>query len=255
MNAYIRMIQGYINNTDAVFSEILINGTANGTAMDLMKQETTEYIKGADFSSWLIRMNQESEKLNIRVNVTVNKVNLEQTSPWNVSVILNATVNVADTKQLASWSFNKIYSKEFSILGFEDPLYTVETEDKMTNVINMTPDLDFVNDSTRNSGVLNTHFLNSYYVNSPTAPSFVMRFSGNLSASPFGIESMVDVSKYYSQFGYYKARSVIDYIYFGNQTPTIYCNVTGMSSLFRIDDSDNHLTLYEINLLNKTVCT
>ena len=247
MNAYTRLIQGYVPEFNPIFAEILANGTANGTTMNLMKQET----QGADIKSWLVRMNEESSKLNIHINMNVNKIEVIQVSPWEIEIQLNATVNISDQKNLASWNLNKIYKRQFSILGFEDPLYTVGTTDRVTNLINISPYTEFV--VAGNPSNLNDHVINSYYLSSIEAPSFLMRFSGNLSASPYGIESMIYPDEIGTQVAI-KPRSVIDYIYFGNQTTVgDICNVTGTVSRFRIDAV--HESFYEVNELNSTGCS
>lgn len=247
MNSYIRFNQGYLADIDSVFAEILVNGTANGTEMDLMKQDT----QGADITSWLERINEESSLMNIHTDITVNEVSLEQTSPWNLTASVNASIIISDEKGLASWHIEKEYIKEFSIFGFEDPLYIVETSDRVTNLINITPDFDFVDES-NDTTVLNAHLLNSYYINSTSAPSFLMRLAGNFSPSPYGIESMVNLEDLNAQGISTKSRSLIDYIYFWNQTTTNYCNVTGLPSWFRIDDS--HREIYQVEGLS-TVCS
>jgi hypothetical protein len=250
INSYLRQIQGFIPNFKEVFSEILLNGTANGTTMDIMQQEG----QGADILSWTSRINEESSKLNVKVELEVNDVNIIQTSPWNVTIVFNATVNISDLKGIASWTFDKLYFVQFPIEGFEDPLYVVATSDKLTNVINVTPYSDYVDDLTKNPANLLDHVKESYYIASTDAPSFIMRFSGNFSASDYGIESMVDSDDYFSQYGYYLPRSAVDYIYFGNQTgiPTS-CNVSGMPGWFRIDNA--HMTDYEIDKLTWDSCT
>ncbi len=256
VNAYMRILQGYVPDLDSSFTEILMNGTANGTTMSIMKQKDgIDTEKGADIKSWLSRVNEEASKMNIQIEITMNDISVVHSSPWNVTVSLNTTVNITDRKGLASWLYTKVYSIDFPILGFEDPLYVAATSDRMSNTINITPDFDFVNDSTGTAANLNTHILQSFYINSTKAPSFLMRYSGNFSNSTYGIESMVNLDDYFAQFGYFKARSVIDYIYFGNQTflpNSNYCDVTGVPSWFRIDG--DHITLYEVDKLNKTAC-
>jgi len=247
MNAYIRQIEDYVEDFDAIFEEILVNGTANGTAMDLMNQET----QGASIKSWLTRINDEAAEQNIVINLTVNDVLVIQENPWEVIIKFNSTVVIGDFKGLASWNFDKIYEKEISIIGFEDPLFTVGTYDEVISLINTTPisNLDFVTgggDATN----LNTHLLGNYYVNNSEAPSYLMRFEGNLSGSPFGIESMIDITELDVPN---PDKSVIDYIYFGTTNPTLYCNVSGMPSWFKIDEG--HDELYEVDDLASTVCS
>ena len=251
MNSYIKQTEDYVDDFDAIFSDIFINGTINGTVLYLMEQGTL----GASVNSWLIRINEESAKLNINVQLIANNVTVQHVSPWHIEILLNTTVNITDVKGLASWTFEKQYTKTLSILGFEDPLYIVGTEDKVTNLINITPNLDFVNETNNNdTTVLKDHLSNSYYVNVSIAPSFLMRFTGDLSASPYGIESMVNLEDLNAQNIPILARSLIDYIYFGSQVTTNYCNVSEVPEWFRIDNSNNHLEFYEVENLSKQLC-
>ncbi len=246
VNSYIRQTQSYIDDFDAVFSEILINGTANSTTMELMQQDG----RGADINSWLDRINEEASSLNIQVDVEVHDIKVAHVSPWIIRVNVNATSEISDMKGLASWTINEVYKREFPIFGFEDPLYTVETSDKITVLINMTPDMEFVDGN--DTSVLQNHITNNYFINSTDAPSFLMRYTGNLSSSEFGIESMVDPEYMSSQMGSFKQRSLVDYIYFGNQTTTDYCNFQNMSAWFRLDDEN--LETYEVDSLPKSLC-
>jgi len=159
--------------------------------------------------------------------------------------------------------FGENYYQDFYILGFEDPLYTVESSDRISVLINRTPTIDFVNDATNDTTILKTHIENSYYLNSTSAPSFLMRFTGNLSPSIYGIESFVNIENWENQMGSYNPdRSIIDYLYFGNQTTTgiglDYCDYSDISSdirdWVRIDDLDNHQEIYEIVDLEKVTC-
>ncbi len=249
MNSYIRQIQTYIQDFNNIYTEIFVNGTANSTSMELMRQEG----QGASLNSWLERINEEASELNINVQIKVNEVYMEHISPWQIRLNVNLTSYIYDSKGLASWNITKKYSEDFSILGFEDPLYTVGTSDKITVLINQTPDLDFVDDSTNDTTVLMNHIENSYYINNTLAPSFLMRFSGNLSSSVYGIESIVNPEEMSAQLGSYKTRSLIDYIYFGNQTTTDYCSFQNMTYWFRLDD--DHLEIYQVEDLEKTSCS
>ncbi len=256
MNSYVRQIQGPVTNFKEIYTEILVNGTANGTQMDLMVQEGQK----ASIKGWQERINEEAAEMNIVVDTQVNNVEIEHISPWEVQVTLNATIGISDIMDLASWEFTKEYKQIFLIQGFEDPLYTIHTYDRVTNLVNKTPYTSYIgpNNDTTN---LEQHYIESYYVESSNAPSFLMRFSDNLSSSPFGIESMVNVEKLYAQDPLlYEERSVIDYIYFNNNIITWdeYCNFTDMSDdvrpWFRIDDTDNHLDDYGLADLEKTGC-
>lgn len=251
MNLYLKDTEQYITDFDSVFEEVLFSGSINGTSFNIMVEEGNQ---GADITSWLSRVNEEASKMNLEANLTVHELSVRHISPWEVEVTMVTEVYIRDTKGVASWDYNKTYAKGFSILGFEDPLYIIGTHDKVTNLINVTPSTEFIgagNDTT----VLNTHLLNSFYINSTKAPSFLMRFSGNLSPSPYGIESMVNFDDLDLQNILPLQRSVIDYIYFGNASTTDYCNITGTPPLpdwFRIDNSS--ISFYGIDALNPEEC-
>jgi len=131
-------------------------------------------------------------------------------------------------------------------------MYVVETEDKVSNLVNVTPNQDFVDEAdNNNTEVLETHLLQGYYVESTEAPSYLMRFSGNFSPSQFGIESMVNLDDLDKQSIPVLERSVIDHIYFSTESTTDYCNIKDMPSWFRIDS--NHLDDYEVTNLG-SIC-
>ena len=219
--------------------------------MELMEQEG----QGASIKSWLQRINEEASQLNIKVDINVNEIDIEHITPWEVRLSINMTSFIADSRGLAYWNITNKYSEQFSILGFEDPLYTIETNDKITVLVNQTPNMTFVNKLTNDTSILDNHIVNNYYINNTLAPSFLMRFSGNLSSSEFGIESMVypeDISAQVES-GFDTSRSLIDYIYFGNQSTSDFCNFQNMSSWFRLDE--DHLDFYEVGSLAYVNCT
>jgi len=246
MNAYVRQEEDFVNNFDTVFQEILINGSINGSSFSLMHQGA----QGADIRSWLDRTNEETNKMNMIVDVIPYNVYVKHTSPWTVEIAFNATVYISDLNNLAYWEYDKLFTREILIIGFEDPLYTIGTQDKVTTLINVSDETDYVVGG--NADNLEEHLLNSFYVPSSTGPSFLMRFEGNLSDSVYGIESMVNLAKLDSQGIPIYERSVIDYVYFGVQSTSDYCNVTDMPDWFRIDDS--HEVYYEVDTLTKDNC-
>jgi hypothetical protein len=248
LNSYMRIVQGYLPDLDYAFTEILMNGSVNGTELPLMTQSG----QGADIRSWTQRINEEASKLNVHVNFSVHDITLEHGSPWTVNIILNATSVVADARGSASITLNKLYTKEFTIFGFEDPLYTIGTGDLVTILMNQTPDTDFVK-AGNDTSTLQDHIHNSFYISSTKAPSWLMRFSGNLSPSEFGIESIVDPEYINAQGIPVKERSLVDYIYFGDQTTTDYCNFQNMPVWFRIDSE--HLADYGLTGLTKGACS
>jgi len=109
MNSYVRDIEDYITDFDEVFSEIFINGTANGTEMDLMFQEN----QGASFNSWLERINDEVSKMNFEVFVEIKDINVKHVTPWQIRLNLNVSTQISDISGLANWDLEKIIIKIF----------------------------------------------------------------------------------------------------------------------------------------------
>ena len=220
----------FIPNFSDTFEEIFVNGSVNGESVDLMKD--------ASINDWISRINQESRKVNIIFDFKTDTLNVYHDSPWSVVIELNGTMNISDVNGLASWYYYKSFKKSIDIISFEDPLYTVKSLDKVTNIISKASYNDFVNLTNNDTSVLSDHLNNSRYIASTDAPSFLMRFTGNLSPSPFGIESLVDLQDFSNQNLDLYDRSVIDYEYFNEDyNGSDKCNITGMPSWFRIDNS------------------
>jgi len=61
-----------------------------------------------------------------------------QDDPWNVLVRANVTMIVKDSAQTATFTTTEFVTAKVSIVGFEDPLYVVNTYGRLTNAINIT---------------------------------------------------------------------------------------------------------------------
>lgn len=224
MNRYVSTLNGsFVNNFDVIFNEIMINGTINGESQDLMDNAT--------LNDWVDRINNEAGRININIVFEPRNVRVYQVSPWQTEIELNATLNITDINGLASWYYTKTFKKTVDITSFEDPLYIVKG---MPNLIIRETNISFVNRTNNDTSLLYLHLNNSYYVASNYSPSYLMRFKGNLSSSPFGIESFVDCS---DSNNVDKGKSVLDYDYFNDDydNSNDRCNITGMPSCFRID--------------------
>lgn len=232
----------FIDNVDYTFSELFINGSIDDNVINLMTNST--------FPDWVNKIQIEAEKIDINANFTVNNVSITQEDPWKIKIAANINMNVQDKKQTSSWSINKNIITDITIESFEDPLYIVNSQGKLTNTIRVSPYTVFVQGS--NADNLVSQINESYYINTTTAPSFLMRLEGNLSSSSYGIESLVNVEEFSDQGISVKSRSAVDYIYFGNQTATS-CVVNetfeeGTFTDFRLDNDAepyNHLDNYQ----------
>jgi hypothetical protein len=144
-----------------------------------------------------------------------------------------------DEDSLALWNRSLSLVAQIPIEGMEDPVYIVNTGGLVSNKIKRTPHTTFVQGT--NISALSNHSLSSYYRDHTDAPSFLGRLQGNLTASPYGVESMVNLQKLAAQGVPTSQKSVIDYIYFSTSNPSTN-GVSGMSAWFRLDST--HLAYY-----------
>ncbi|MBI4451232.1 hypothetical protein HY642_04615 [Candidatus Woesearchaeota archaeon] len=224
----------YIDSVQAAFPAAVLNGTYHNRTLTLLENATLE--------DWTGRVKAQAATIGIQIDLGFSDVAITHASPWILQANLTASISLADAGGLASFAVVYKSNASFSIIGFEDPLYPLNTLARVPNIINQSPFAGFVtNNETTN---LQLHVNHSYYIAHPDAPSFLMRLEGNLSNSTHGIESLVYLPKLSAQNIALKSRTVVDYLYFGNQTVTDYA-ILNMSSWFRIDEA--HLAAYEVD--------
>ncbi|HII30237.1 TPA: hypothetical protein HA317_04220, partial [Candidatus Woesearchaeota archaeon] len=223
----------FVANSQSAFTEALINGTVNQTHARLMNQST--------ITDWMNAISLQAAGVGLIVNLSLLEVNITQDYPWDVNVHTYIAIDLRDDNGLASWSVNRSVDTRISILGFEDPLYTIYTYGRLANRINITPYYDNYTEGDDTTNIL-LHMENGFYTNS-SGPSFLMRFEGNLSNSPYGIESIINREKIAAQGLQVYDRSIVDYIYFGNFSVNAH-RINNTPVWFRIDD--DHLEMYQV---------
>ncbi|MGC8929393.1 MAG: hypothetical protein ACP5OZ_02605 [Candidatus Woesearchaeota archaeon] len=247
MQSVIEEKGSFLESSKQSFKEIFMNGSINQTPVSIMNDSY--------FSNWIEKIEDRASELNIGANIVVNDVIVNQTEPWFVDVSVNMSIELNDSNRLASWNKTIFKTVKISIIGFEDPLYFINSYGKISNIINKTPYENFV--ISNNTTNLLLHLNRSYYVASNKAPNFLMRFENNLSSSEQGIESLVNLQEFANLGLQIKERSVVDYIYFGNRTTFNLCvNNTlaepDLPSWFRLDTDDNHVEKYQIVEINSS---
>ncbi len=216
--------------------EIMMNGTLNTQPQPLMIGATFNEIEGA--------INEKASKVNAEVSLSSPRITVLQRDPWYVTVQVNTTLLVKDKNDKVQWRINKSVEAEISVENFEDPLYLISTNGLVTHGITKTTYTPFVQGS--NVANLSAHASDSYYTENPQAPSFIQRLEGNMSASPYGIESFVNLPELSAAGISVIDKSVIDYVYFSSNNPTSY-RIQGMPNWVRIDSA--HLTRYGVENL------
>ncbi len=217
------------------FKGALVNGTVEGELIKIMENNT--------FFDWAQSIEEEAAAVDLKANITITNLSVYQENPWAITLEANTTISLSDNKGTASWSTKKTVKSEVSILGFEDPAYTVKSLGLVINTINKTLyEGNYVIGSDPSN--LKAHIDNGFYTENPDAPNFLMRFEGNFSASPQGIESIVHLGKFQQQGLSISLKSGIDHVYFGDAITPIY-TVSGVyTSWFRIDA--NHVDKYQV---------
>ena len=176
---------GFFDNAvkfENAFSDVLLTGKYNGNNIGVMDENT--YINLIDD----IKTTAE-QTFNVETIFTVNDIKVEQTRPWFVDVEADITFRVSS--ETASWNKNVLIKTEISVENFDDPYYLVNTGGSYINKIRKSDTkfdewsdekvIDFIEDGNY------THFEDGQ------APSFLMRFYNDISASSCcGIESLVN---------------------------------------------------------------
>ncbi len=242
-NQFIATNGTFIDNINDRFKESFLKGTINGQPLSLMKDST--------FTDWANKISAEANKVDIKFNFTINDVKINHTDPWTVSVGLNISLDIRDKRNTSYWVRNRYLTNSISIIGFEDPLYIVNSKGRVTNIIKITNITNFVVGGNVKNLMIHTN--NSYYIVHNDSPSFLMRFEGNLGNSTYGIESLVNLDEFQQQGLALKDRSIVDSIYFGTKSTTNF-RVNATPEWFKIDgtlpapgpDKGEHLDLYQV---------
>jgi hypothetical protein len=251
LEEYIATTGNHLDDTEPAFNQVFFNRSINGYPITLLDNSS--------FSDWEERINSQAESIGIRVNFTIESLEVKQEDPWNVELYTNITMLVYDATGMASWNRSKTIHAQIPITGFEDPLYSLNSYGRVANVITPANSTDFVSGTdTTDTTVLLNHLENSLYIASATAPSFLMRLEGNFSTSSCcGIESLVDVDKMTAQGIPARSMSIVDYVYFGTRTTANLCINNSkaepdMPSWFRLDSDDFHISTYQISAVSKS---
>lgn len=226
--------ESYISDVDSTFSEAFFNGTINNQ----ISPDEEILMNGIKFQDIENSLKEDAQKLNLNLSLLNPEISISQEDPWRVKVRLKTNLVIQDRGNLASWNREAIIESYIPIENFEDPLYIVNTGGDVPVKINKTIYTTFVEGGDVSN--LLSHLGNKYYINSTSAPSFLDRLEGNLSADENGIESLVYLPSLSAAI---KDKSAVDYIYFSNDNPSS-TGVAGMPAWFKLDDA--HKIVYGI---------
>jgi hypothetical protein len=221
-------------------AELIINGSINGTLQPLMEAAT--------LIDWKNKLEELGYLEGFETKINFTNLEVKPLDSWNLLVEIRINVSLADLKGIANLTRSEKLKTPVSILGFEDPLYPLNTLGRGVNVIVKSP--HFGNHTIEN---LTEDLNNSYYHPSLEGASFLDRLEGkfkvqqkyNLTKNIVGLESFVDKEDLLTLgLPVYVERSNVDYIYFSGE-PILACRVQGMPESFRIDIP--HAVVYGVN--------
>lgn len=227
----------YISNFETLFQEAIIQGTING--------EENEILNGVTIPEIQNNIQEKADKMNLKIELKDVSVSIGQEDPWNLVIHLETNLNLTDKSDLARWYKREDIKSYISIEDFEDPLFLVSTQGKISRKINKTI---YEGNYTQDTDISNllTHLSNKLYASNSNAPSFIDRLEGKKTGNENGIESFVLIPQLSAQGIPVYEKSCVDYIYFSSSNPTSY-QITGMPSWFLLDNE--HLDKYQVSSL------
>jgi membrane-associated protease RseP (regulator of RpoE activity) len=224
----------YMDDTDAIMKGLILNGTIDGSYVSVMNS--------TELSVWTERIRFEAGKIGINVDCVIVDVELRHLNPWTLVLSMDTVINITDRSGLAFWNSQKEINSTLSIVGFEDPVYSVSTLGRVINTIETSPHERFVIGTEASN--LKDHALNSRYIASNNSPSYLMRIEGNMTSSEFGIESLVNLLRLEMNEITVLNKTCVDHIYFSAANPTSYY-INGTYNWLRIDNTSGRLGLYD----------
>lgn len=226
---YINSTGSYITNLDSAFSEVMLSGKINGVPIDTITGRSI--MNNNTLSDWNSRLIETAkDSLNVNTTISINKVAVFQTKPWNIDSSLNVSFSVSSNA--AAWKKTAIISTTISIEGLHDPYYLVNTNKAYTNQVKRST----VQFNQWSTAKVREHIRNGTYVywENSDAPNFLMRLTNTISnSSCCGIHSIVNPNKVSPAD---RQESYIDHHFwshkFANNCVQLY-NITGLWDEFR----------------------
>ena len=233
----------FLTDLQANFKEVLLNGTIENIPIDDIIGQ--DIMKGNTYINWTDKVKNISKNtFNVDTDFTIHDIRIYQIRPWFVNVDANISFNVSS--ETASWNKNVVIKTEIAIENFDDPYYLVITGGDYNNKINKS-DVKFDEWHIEN---VSDHIRYGTYVHweNGNAPSFLMRFTEDISASSCcGIESIVNRDKLVSlglPADIYL--SYVDYLFWTTSAGCVY-------TVDDINPDNNNFDFEHLVLYNRTL--
>ncbi len=114
-------------NANDTLQELVLDGTFDGVAEDLMENATFPY--------WIERIEQVGVLKGFYINITLYTLEIRPYDSFNLLAEAQMDVNITDMQGVAALNRSTLVEKLVSVEGLEDPLYPLNTGGRMTNMI------------------------------------------------------------------------------------------------------------------------
>lgn len=106
---------------EAAIAELALCGTLNGTNVTYMVNHTVR--------EWIRRIEMRGAEKNMMINMTLKEIKVLPIDAWNFSIVLDNDIRIVDETGICYYlGMDKITSSNTSIVGLEDPLYTIGSD-------------------------------------------------------------------------------------------------------------------------------
>jgi hypothetical protein len=117
------------NGSEAAIAELIMCGTLHG--------ENVSYMVNHTLPVWMDRIDSNAEEMHYNVNMTVLDFEVVPYDAWNFSLIIDVFNQFEDETGLCYYTgTNTTLSSITSIIGLEDPLYPLNTNNRVTKFFN-----------------------------------------------------------------------------------------------------------------------
>ena len=114
--------------SEAAIAELALCGTLNGSNVTYMLNHT---LKG-----WINKMETMGEDMNFRVNITLKEIKVIPIDAWHFSIIIDNKIDITDRIGACYYRESSLRTmSNTSIVGLEDPLYTLSSDGKIMKYI------------------------------------------------------------------------------------------------------------------------
>ncbi|MDO8481415.1 MAG: hypothetical protein Q7S65_06450 [Nanoarchaeota archaeon] len=259
-----RRTETYLDDVNLRIPELMRNGTEGGVEINGSRDTS--------LAVWGEAVSNISGEFGVNISLSPAAITLSEEGPWIVNITATVNITLQDTLSDSLWNFTYVstYLMNISQHNLTDPTFIIEgrrnynlntgtpTSQDLPSVFSQNPYTSWWwNDTSQfyplnvNVSDLRAHMQTFRYRNDTDAPSFLMRFEGNFSASPNGIESFVDVlaSPWSTDYAVSPIYCLTDFQFLVSGCTTQH-RITNMPPNFYIDDA--HLVSYNLTKINST---